>query len=64
MDGLGLGLLLGFAAGIGTGITIGKQQKPWAELNEKEKKVRIIAIVIGTGLCIAGIMIFVIRISS
>ena len=31
----------GLAIGMGVGLTMGKKQKPWSELTEKEKKVRI-----------------------
>ena len=64
LDGFGIGLLLGFATGIGTGISIGKKQKPWSELNEQEKRVRIIAIVTGSVLFIAGVVIFFMRLLS
>ena len=43
LDGFGLGLLLGFAAGLGTGISIGKKQKPWSELTAAEKKPTILS---------------------
>ena len=39
-----LGLVIGFAAGLGAGISIGKKQKPWSELTVEEKKRRFIYI--------------------
>jgi len=62
--GFGLGLLLGFAAGIGTGISIGTKQKPWSELNEREKKVRIGVIAAGSVLALALVIFFFIRLYS
>ena len=62
--GFGLGLLLGFAAGIGTGISIGKKQKPWSELTAAEKRLRIISIAAGGVLFVALVVVFLIRLSS
>ena len=60
-SGFGLGLLLGFAAGIGTGISIGKKQKPWSELTDSEKKTRIVFIAAGVVLLVAGVVVFLVR---
>jgi len=60
--GFSIGMLLGFIAGIGAGtgigIAIGKQQKPWSELSEKERKLRIGLIALGAVLLVAGIVAF------
>jgi len=50
--------LLGLAAGIGIGISIGRKQKSWSELTEKEKRTRIWLIAAGVILLIAGIVAF------
>ena len=57
-SGFGLGLLLGYAVGIGTGISIGKKQKPWSELSENQRKLRIGLIAAGVVLLAAGIVAF------
>ena len=62
--GFGLGLLLGFAAGIGIGISIGRKQKPWSELDEREKKVRIGVIAAGFVLLLAAVIFGLIRLYS
>jgi len=59
-----IGMLLGAIAGIGIGVSIGiamgKRQKSWSELNEKEKKVRIAMIAAGSVLALAGIVVFIV----
>ena len=62
--GLLLGIAIGAGIGIGIGISTGRRNKPWSELNEREKRVRIIAIVTGSVLFIAGVVIFFIRLLS
>ena len=53
----------GFATGIGVGFALGlivgrlgAKQKPWSELNDKEKKTRKIAIGVGSFLLLLGIV--------
>ena len=48
--GIPLGIAIGIAIGISIGIAIGKNQKPWSELTDEEKKNR--KILIGTGIII------------
>ena len=60
----GLGLVIGFAAGVGVGISIGKKQKPWSELTTAEKKVRIISISAGGALFVALVVVYIVRLSS
>jgi len=60
----GLGLVIGFAAGIGVGISIGKKQKPWSELTTAQKKQRIIYIAAGGVLFVALIVVYIVRLSS
>ena len=64
MVGYGLGLVIGFAAGIGVGISIGKKQKPWSELTAAAKKLRIISIVAGGAIFVALVVVLLIRLSS
>ncbi len=53
-----LGCMVGIGIGIVIGIGLGKKQKSWSELNEKEKKGRILLIILGSVLCLAGIITF------
>ena len=53
-----LGCMAGIGIGIVIGIVLGKKQKSWSELNEKEKKERILLIILGSVLCLAGIITF------
>ena len=36
--GIPLGIAIGIAIGISIGIAIGKNQKPWSELTDEEKR--------------------------
>ena len=60
-SGYMIGWILGLAAGIGVGISIGIsigiKQKPWSELTEKEKRIRIWLIGGGVILLAAGIVV-------
>ena len=58
--GFGLGLLLGYAAGMGVGISIGKKQKPWSELTDSQKRVLIASITAGVVLLVAGVIVFLV----
>ncbi len=61
-------LVIGFGAGIAIGISIGismgRKQKPWSELSERERKVRIGTITALSVLAIAGVVVFLIQLSS
>ena len=59
-----LGLVIGFAAGLGAGVSIGKKQKPWSELTVEEKKRRFIYIGAGGVIFTALVVFFLIRLSS
>jgi len=52
----------GFATGIAVGLTIGLvtagKQKPWSELTEKEKRLRVWLIAVAVVLLAAGIVAF------
>lgn len=64
MDGYAIGIAVGLGAGIAIGFSLGRRQKPWSELTAGEKKTRIITIAAGVVLLIAGIVVFLIRLSS
>ncbi len=57
ITGIGLGIIVGIGIGLFFGIAF-KPQKPWSELAEKEKIVRIILITGCIVLFIAGIVTF------
>ena len=63
-SGFGLGLLLGYVTGAGIGISIGRKQKPWSELNEREKKVRIAVTAAPPVLALAITILFFVRLYS
>jgi len=47
MNDFGAGFAIGIAVGVGLGLAVGKkQQKPWSELTDREKKVRIAIIAV------------------
>ena len=56
--GIPIGIAIGIAIGLNLGIIIGKQQKPWAELSEEEKKLRKIMIGIGSIILLIGVIFF------
>ena len=61
MSDWGAGFAIGIAVGLGLGMTMGRKQRPWSELTEKEKKVRIgIMAVLGVAV-IAGLVVFLAR---
>jgi hypothetical protein len=64
MEGYPIGLAVGIGAGIVIGIAIGRKQKPWSELTATERRNRIITIVVGSVLCIAGIVVLLVRLMS
>ncbi|MFC2023054.1 hypothetical protein ACFLTL_02770 [Chloroflexota bacterium] len=55
-----LGLAGGMGMGISIGISIGKKQKPWSELAESERKIRIALISAGIVLLVAGVAVFLV----
>ena len=68
MDGYVIGLVVGLGAGIGIGISIGipmgKKQKPWSEMTDSEKRIRIALITVGGVVLVAGVVVFSIRLFS
>ena len=53
-----IGMAVGMGVGISIGISIGKKQKPWSELTEKEKKTKIVIMIAGAVLVVAGAVVF------
>jgi hypothetical protein len=64
MEGYAIGLAVGLGAGIAIGISIARRQKPWSELTATERKQRIIALAVGGVLLAAGVVVFLIRLTS
>jgi hypothetical protein len=64
VEGYAIGLTVGIGAGIVIGFAIGRKEKPWSELTPAERKNRLIAIVVGSVLSIAGIVVLVVRLMS
>lgn len=56
MSDWGVGYLLGIASGLAIGFVAGRRQKPWSELTQKEKRIRIGLIAAGVVLLAAGIV--------
>ena len=59
--GLAVGIGAGIAIGVSIGISIGKKQKPWSDMSEGERKVRIGIIGALSILAIAGGVVFLIQ---
>ena len=58
MNDFGAGFAIGIAVGLGLGMTMGRKQRPWSELTDKEKKVRI-GIMVALGIVVvAGLVVF------
>ena len=51
MNDFGAGFAIGIAVGLGLGLAAGRKRKPWSELTDKEKKVRI-AIIAALGVAV------------
>ena len=52
----GVGYAIGIFTGLAIGLAVGRRQKPWAELTQKEKRIRIGLIAAGVVLLAAGIV--------
>ena len=57
MSDLGIGFAIGIAVGLAIGIVSGRRQKPWSELTEKEKRIRIGLIAAGVVLLVVGVVV-------
>ena len=60
MNDLGVGYLIGVATGLAIGFVVGRRQKPWSELTQKEKRIRIGLIAAGVVLLAAGIVMLLV----
>jgi hypothetical protein len=56
MNDWGVGYAIGIFTGLAIGLVVGRRQKPWSELNQKEKRIRIGLIAAGVVLLAAGIV--------
>ncbi|TEU18910.1 MAG: hypothetical protein E3I25_00325 [Dehalococcoidia bacterium] len=56
MNDWGVGYAIGIFTGLAIGLVVGRRQKPWSELTQKEKRIRIGLIAAGVVLLAAGIV--------
>jgi len=56
MSDWGVGYAIGIFTGLAIGLVVGRRQKPWSELTQKEKRIRIGLIAAGVVLLAAGIV--------
>jgi len=63
MSDWGAGFAIGIAIGLAVGFASGRRQKPWSELTQKEKRIRIGLIAAGGVLLIAGVVVLLLTIS-
>jgi multidrug transporter EmrE-like cation transporter len=56
MGDLGVGYAIGIFTGLAIGLAVGRRQKRWSELTQKEKRIRIGLIAAGVVLLAAGIV--------
>ena len=52
----GVGYAIGIFTGLAIGLVVGRRQKPWSELTQKEKRIRVGLIAVGVVLLAAGIV--------
>ena len=60
MNDWGVGYAIGIFTGLAIGLIVGRKQKPWSELTQKEKRNRIALIAAGVVLLAAGIVMLLI----
>jgi len=60
MNDWGVGYAIGIFTGLAIGLIVGRRQKPWSELTQKEKRIRIGLIAAGVVLLAAGIVMLLI----
>ena len=58
MSDWGAGFATGIAIGVAIGFATGRKQKPWSELTEKEKRLRVGLIGLGVITLAVGIVVF------
>ena len=56
MNDWGVGYAIGIFTGLAIGLVVGRRQKPWSELTQKEKRIRIGLIAAAVVLLAAGIV--------
>jgi multidrug transporter EmrE-like cation transporter len=56
----GVGYAIGIFTGLAIGLAVVRRQKPWSELTQKEKRIRIGLIAAGVVLLAAGIVMLLI----
>lgn len=56
MGDLGIGYAIGIFTSLAIGLAVGRRQKRWSELTQKEKRIRIGLIAAGVVLLAAGIV--------
>jgi len=52
----GVGYAIGIFTGLAIGLAVGRRQKPWSELTQKEKRIRMGLIAAGVVLLAVGIV--------
>ena len=57
MNYLGVGLAIGIAYGLTIGFVVGRRQKPWSELTQRERRIRIGLIAAGVVLLVVGMVV-------
>lgn len=60
MNDWGVGYAIGIFTGLAIGLIVGRRQKPWSELTQREKRNRIGLIAAGVVLLAAGIVMLLI----
>jgi hypothetical protein len=58
MSDWGTGFAIGMGAGLAIGVAAGRKGKPWSELTDREKKVRIAIMAVLGVLVIVGLVMF------
>ena len=58
MSDLAVGFAIGIATGLAIGIAATRKEKPWSELSDREKRLRIGILAAGVALFIAGLAVF------
>ena len=58
MSDWGVGYAIGIATGLAIGLVVSSKRKTWAELDAKERKVRIITIAAGVAALAVGLFVY------
>jgi uncharacterized membrane protein YidH (DUF202 family) len=57
MNDWGVGYAIGIFTGLAIGFAVGRRQKPWSELTQKEKRIRVGLIAAGVVLLVVGVIV-------